>query len=160
MINVNRIRLKMMLEIKSYEQKYFNELCLVMDRARKQELQSEDLEEVFLPLRDAPYLDYFLSCKIYVAFEDGVLAGFIGFRPGSLNFIYVDPTHQNKGIATELIKKVLTELERPVRLEVFTDNERAKTLYRKFGFERVNTITEKWSDEFPVVFSQDTMELR
>ena len=50
MINVNRIRLKMRLEIKSYEQKYFNELCLVMDRARKQELQSEDLEEVFLPL--------------------------------------------------------------------------------------------------------------
>ena len=40
MINVNRIRLKMRLEIKSYEQKYFNELCLVMDRARKQELQS------------------------------------------------------------------------------------------------------------------------
>ena len=72
-----------------------------MDRARKQELQSENLEEVFLPLRDAPYLDYFLSCKIYVAFENGVLAGFIGFRPGSLNFIYVDPTHQNKGIATK-----------------------------------------------------------
>lgn len=157
MINVNRIRLKMRLEIKSYEQKYFNELCLVMDRARKQELHSENLED--LPLRDAPYLDYFLSCKIYVAFEEGVLAGFIGFRPGSVNFIYVDPTHQNKGIATELIKKALTELERPVRLEVFTDNERAKALYRKFGFERVNTITEKWSDEFPVVFSQDTMEL-
>lgn len=118
------------------------------------------MEEVFLPLRDAPYLDYFLSCKIYVAFENGVLAGFIGFRPGSLNFIYVDPTHQNKGIATELIKKALVELERPVRLEVFTNNERAKALYRKFGFERANTITEKWSDEFPVVFSQDTMELR
>ena len=30
----------MSLEIKSYEQKYFNELCLVMDRARKQELQA------------------------------------------------------------------------------------------------------------------------
>ncbi len=118
------------------------------------------MEEVFLPLRDAPYLDYFLYCKIYVAFEDEILAGLIGFRPGSLNFIYVDPTYQNKGIATELIKKVLTELERPVRLEVFTDNERAKALYRKFGFERANTITEKWSDEFPVVFSQDTMELR
>lgn len=160
MINVNRIRLKMNLEIKPYEQKYFNELCLVMDRARKQELQSEDLEEVFLPLRDAPYLGYFLSCKIYVAFEDEVLAGFVGFQPRELSFIYVDPIYQNKGIATELIKKALTELERPVRLEVFTDNERAKALYRKFGFERVNTLTEKWSDEFSIAFSQDTMELR
>lgn len=53
----------MRLEIKSYERKYFNELCLVMDRARKQELQSEDLEEVFLPLRDAPYLGYFCLVK-------------------------------------------------------------------------------------------------
>ncbi|MDT9605790.1 GNAT family N-acetyltransferase [Lactobacillus johnsonii] len=150
----------MSLEIKSYEQKYFNELCLVMDRARKQELQSEDLEDVFLPLRDAPYLDYFLSCKIYVAFEDGVLAGFVGFRPKELSFIYVDPTYQNRGIATELIKKALIEVDRPVRLEVFTDNERAKALYSKFGFERVDTIIEKWSDEFPIVFSQDTMELR
>ena len=57
-------------------------------------------------------------------------------------------------------KFFVKELERPVRLEVFTNNERAKALYRKFGFERANTITEKWSDEFPVVFSQDTMELR
>lgn len=148
------------MEIKLYEKQYFDQLCVVMDMARMQELKSENLEPVFVALKEAPYLDYFLSCKIYVAFEDGVLAGFIGFRPGSLNFIYVDPTHQNKGIATELIKKALTELERPVRLEVFTDNERAKALYRKFGFERVNTLTEKWSDEFPVVFSQDTMELR
>ena len=118
------------------------------------------MEEVFLPLRDAPYLGYFLSCKIYVAFEDGVLAGFVGFQPRELSFIYVDPIYQSKGIATELIKKALTELKRPVRLEVFTDNERAKALYRKFGFERVNTLTEKWSDEFPIAFSQDTMELR
>lgn len=150
----------MSLKISHYEQQYFDELCAVMDKGRIQELQSENLEEVFLPLRDAPYLDYFLSCKIYVAFEDGILAGFIGFRPRELTFVYVDPSYQGQGIATELIKKALTELERPVRLDVFTYNERAKTLYRKFGFEKVDSITEKWSDEFPVVFSQDTMELK
>ena len=131
-----------------------------MDKARKQELQSENLEEVFLSLKDAPYLDYFLACKIYLAFEDGILAGFIGFRPRELTFVYVDPSYQGQGIATELIKKALTELERPVRLDVFTHNEHAKTLYRKFGFEIVDSTTEKWSDEFPVVFSQDTMELK
>ncbi|QTQ40759.1 GNAT family N-acetyltransferase [Lactobacillus taiwanensis] len=131
-----------------------------MDRARRQELKSENLEEVFLPLKDAPYLDCFLSCKIYLAFEDDVLAGFVGFRPGDLSFVYVDPSRQGKGIATTLIQKALDELERPIRLDVFTNNKRAKALYEKFGFKTVKTVTEKWSDKFPVIFSQDTMELR
>lgn len=151
---------KINLEIKSYEQKYFDYLSSVMDRARRQELKSENLEEVFLPLKDAPYLDYFLSCKIYLAFEDDVLAGFVGFRPGDLSFVYVDPSRQGKGIATTLIQKALDELERPIRLDVFTNNKRAKALYEKFGFKTVKTVTEKWSDKFPVIFSQDTMELR
>ncbi|WP_290085293.1 GNAT family N-acetyltransferase [Lactobacillus taiwanensis] len=131
-----------------------------MDRARRQELKSENLEEVFLPLKDAPYLDYFLSCKIYLAFEDDILAGFVGFRPGDLSFVYVDPSRQGRGIATTLIQKALDELERPIRLDVFTNNKRAKALYEKFGFKTVKTVTEKWSDKFPVIFSQDTMELR
>ncbi len=151
---------KINLEIKSYEQKYFDYLSSVMDRARRQELKSENLEEVFLPLKDAPYLDYFLSCKIYLAFEDDVLAGFVGFRPGDLSFVYVDPSRQGRGIATTLIQKALDELERPIRLDVFTNNKRAKALYEKFGFKTVKTVTEKWSDKFPVIFSQDTMELR
>lgn len=151
---------KINLEIKSYEQKYFDYLSSVMDRARRQELKSENLEEVFLPLKDAPYLDYFLSCKIYLAFEDDVLAGFVGFRPGDLSFVYVDPSRQGKGIATTLIQKALDELERPIRLDVFTNNKRAKALYEKFGFKTVKTVTEKWSDKFPVIFSQDTMEWR
>lgn len=151
---------KINLEIKSYEQKYFDYLSSVMDRARRQELKSENLEEIFLPLKDAPYLDYFLSCKIYLAFEDDVLAGFVGFRPGDLSFVYVDPSRQGRGIATTLIQKALDELERPIRLDVFTNNKRAKALYEKFGFKTVKTVTEKWSDKFPVIFSQDTMELR
>lgn len=58
------------------------------------------------------------------------------------------------------MKKTLDELKRPVSLEVFTNNNRAKALYKKLGFETVKTITEKWSDEYPVLFSQDTMELK
>ncbi len=58
------------------------------------------------------------------------------------------------------MEKTLDELKRPVSLEVFTNNNRAKALYKKFGFETVKTITEKWSDEYPVLFSQDTMELK
>ncbi|XGK33670.1 GNAT family N-acetyltransferase [Lactobacillus acidophilus] len=148
------------MEIKLYEKQYFDQLCVVMDMARMQELKSENLEPVFVALREAPYLDYFLSCKIYVAIKKERLVGFIGFNPGKMDFIYIDPNEQNKGIATKLMEKVITELQRPIRLEVFTNNEQAKALYKKFGFQTIETIIENWSDEYPVKFSQDTMELR
>ena len=79
-----------------------------------QELEAENLEPVFVAFRDAPYLDYLLSCKIYVALEDEKLMGFIGFKPGKIEFIYVDPNAQGRGIATKLMEKTLDELKRPV----------------------------------------------
>lgn len=147
------------MKIKAYEKQYFDQLGMVMDKARMQELKSENLEQVFVALRDAPYLDYLMSCKIFLAFEDEKLVGFIGFKPGKIEFIYVDPDKQGRGIATMLMEKALNELKRPIKLEVFTNNKQAKSLYKKFGFKTIKTVTEKWSDEYPVLFSEDTMEL-
>lgn len=147
------------MKIKAYEKQYFDQLGMVMDKARMQELKSENLEQVFVALRDAPYLDYLMSCKIFLAFEDEKLVGFIGFKPGKIEFIYVDPDKQGRGIATMLMEKALNKLKRPIKLEVFTNNKQAKSLYKKFGFKTIKTVTEKWSDEYPVLFSEDTMEL-
>lgn len=147
------------MKIKGYEKQYFDQLGMVMDKARMQELKSENLEQVFVAFRDAPYLDYLMSCKIFLAFEDVKLVGFIGFKPGKIEFIYVDPDKQGRGIATMLMEKALNELKRPIKLEVFTNNKQAKSLYKKFGFKTIKTVTEKWSDEYPVLFSEDTMEL-
>lgn len=147
------------MKIKAYEKQYFDQLGMVMDKARMQELKSENLEQVFVAFRDAPYLDYLMSCKIFLAFEDVKLVGFIGFKPGKIEFIYVDPDKQGRGIATMLIEKALNKLKRPIKLEVFTNNKQAKSLYKKFGFKTIKTVTEKWSDEYPVLFSEDTMEL-
>lgn len=147
------------MKIKAYETQYFDQLGMVMDKARMQELKSENLEQVFVAFRDAPYLDYLTSCKIFLAFEDIKLVGFIGFKPGKIEFIYVDPDKQGRGIATMLMEKALNKLKRPIKLEVFTNNKRAKSLYKKFGFKTIKTVTEKWSDEYPVLFSEDTMEL-
>ena len=147
------------MKIKAYEKQYFDQLGMVMDKARMQELKSENLEQVFVAFRDAPHLDYLMSCKIFLAFEDVKLVGFIGFKPGKIEFIYVDPDKQGRGIATMLMEKALNKLKRPIKLEVFTNNKQAKSLYKKFGFKTIKTVTEKWSDEYPVLFSEDTMEL-
>ncbi len=58
------------MKIKAYEKQYFDQLDMVMDKARMQELKSENLEQFFVAFRDAPYLDYLMSCKIFLAFAD------------------------------------------------------------------------------------------
>ena len=125
-----------------------------------QELKTANMEQVFIQLRDAPYLGYLLKCKIYVATKEEKIVGFVGLRPHELSFLYVDPTSQKHGVGKELMEFALKQLERPIKLDVFTDNLAAKTLYEKYGFKVVKTVVEKWSNEYPIEFSQDTMEMK
>lgn len=138
--------------IRKYQPNDFEQVCKIMDQGRIQELQSENLEPVFIPLQNAPYLEYFLSCNLFVAEKDGQVVGFVGYRRQQIEFLYVDPAFQGKGVGTELLSFVLNELPRPIQLAVFTDNQAAKKLYKKFGFKVIKTVVEKWSDEFPVDF--------
>lgn len=148
------------MKIRKYQSNDFEQVCKVMDEGRMQELRNENLESVFIALKDAPYLKYFLSCNIYVAEKDEQVMGFIGCGRHRIEFLYIDPAFQGQGIGTELMSFVLNELPRPVKLAVFTNNQAAKNLYKKFGFKVIDTVVEKWSDEFPVNFSEDTMELK
>lgn len=149
-----------MIKVRAYQKENFDQVCYVMDEGRKQELASENLLETFVPLKDAPYLKYFLSCTIKVAVDDQKIVGFVGYARHRLEFIYVDPNYQGQGIGTKLMQVALEDLNKPVTLSVFTNNLTAKNLYKKFGFKVVETVTEKWSQEVPQVFSEDTMELR
>ena len=146
--------------IRKYKDSDFDQLCHVMDRARMQELKTANMEQVFVQLRDAPYLEYLLECKIYVAADEDKVVGFIGLKPHELSFLYVDPTFQKHGVGNKLMAFALDQLERPIKLDVFTANFAAKALYEKYGFRVVKTVVEKWSDEYPIEFSQDTMEMK
>ena len=72
----------------------------------------------------------------------------------------VDPTFQKHGVGNKLMAFALDQLVRPIKLDVFTDNFVAKALYEKYGFKVVKTVVEKWSDEYPIEFAQDTMEMK
>ena len=48
----------MNLRIELYNERYFDQLCPVQDKARMQELKTANIERVFLQLKDASYLDY------------------------------------------------------------------------------------------------------
>lgn len=148
------------MRIRKYQPSDFDQVCKIMDQGRMQELRNEHLEAVFISLKNAPYLKYFLSCDIYVAEKENQIIGFIGCGRHRIEFLYVDPAFQDQGAGTALMEFALKKMPRPVKLAVFTDNLVAKKLYEKFGFRVVNTVVEKWSDEFPVDFSEDMMELK
>ena len=75
---------------------------------------------------------------------DGALAGYYRtcFENGKteLDDLYILPKHQRKGIGTAVIEKCCAESELPVFLYVFIRNTEAVKLYKRLGFEVVETV--------------------
>lgn len=54
--------------------------------------------------------------------------------------LYIFPEFQNRGIGSEVIRRCCASVGEPVMLYVFIRNQRAVSLYRRMGFEVVQTI--------------------
>lgn len=80
---------------------------------------------------------------------DGVAVGFVhlGSRGAEIDWledIFVLPEHQNQGIGTQAIRLVEAQVMRysdSLYIEAAARNERAIRLYRKLGYDCLNTIT-------------------
>lgn len=74
--------------------------------------------------------------QVWVADEDGRVAGYIAFTPDWINQLYVLPDHQGHGIGPRLLEKALDD-GRPKQLWTFQANARARTFYEARGFTAV-----------------------
>lgn len=82
--------------------------------------------------------------------EQGKIVGILLFsiKHNMLSCIAVHPEHRRKGIATELIKEMLTKLDdgRDVVVSTFRENDEKgiapRALYKKFGFVEDELIEE------------------
>ena len=83
--------------------------------------------------------------RVYGAFIENKGVGFIALSTtldeGEILMCAVDPQYRKKGIATDLVKHILKDLQAlgvsAVFLEVDTYNLAAQALYKKFGFQTV-----------------------
>jgi ribosomal protein S18 acetylase RimI-like enzyme len=92
-----------------------------------------------IPDEDRPKLgDWIVERhEVWVAEDDGAVAGFIGIEPGYLSHIYVDPAAQNRGVGTALLAHAKALLPEGMQLWVFQRNEGARRLYEREGFRLV-----------------------
>lgn len=118
------------IKIRKYQETDFDEICLIHDQARKQELMAANLIDAFKPLKVAAFEEDLFSYNIYVAIMAEKVVGFVVFTDDELAWLYVSPNFQNQGIGSKLIEFSLNKMKRPAYLEVLAGNP-AKRLYLK-----------------------------
>ncbi len=101
---------------------------------------------------------------VLVAVDEGDVIGWARLLPWKQrgydlveDLVYVDPVHHHRGIASELLGRLIQAAEqttdcRTIVASVATDNKPGMELHRKLGFEPVGTISDgaykfgRWMD--------------
>jgi len=159
------------LEIKSnqiIEYKNFLSIGLLNDEENFRITPNDDLKATF-PTNDK--IDSFTLG----AYINNILAGIVSFtrdgndreklrHKGILFRMYVSNEFRGKGLAKKLIEQLINRVKtiediEQINLTVISNNENAKILYEKFGFETFGSEKNaiKWKGKY---FSEDLMALK
>ena len=88
----------------------------------------------------------FATCEVWIAERDGALTGFIAFREGWIDHLYVDPAYQRAGVGAALLGKAMDANER-VQLWTFQRNAGARAFYEAHDFTCVRTTDGQDNEE-------------
>src|SRR4051812_26151747 len=70
----------------------------------------------------------FPSAQLWLCEREGAAAGFIAFRPGWVDHLYVHPDHQRRGIGSDLLA-IVQAAEQSLHLWAFQCNLQARRFY-------------------------------
>jgi len=93
------------------------------------------LPELHTPQEDLWFFAHELLPKreVWLAEADGEPCGYVAFRPGWIDHLFVHPDHQGRGVGPSLLRRALQDgAER--RLWTFQKNLRARAFYEARGF--------------------------
>ena len=96
------------------------------------------LPDLHTAAEDLAYVSGHLIAEttVWVAEIDGVIAGYVAFRPDWIDHLYIHPERQGQGIGPALLAKTLED-GAPKQLWAFQQNARARKFYEARGFEAV-----------------------
>ncbi len=127
-----------MIIYRNYEDKDWQAICQIHDRARPDELIGSCDPRGFIPIeQDKEVEDLKLSKKI-VACEEEKVVGFVGVDEDYLAWLYVDPDHYGKGIGRELLRIGIREISEGAWTIVLDGNKKAIALYESEGFQEIS----------------------
>ena len=78
----------------------------------------------------------FRTCKLWGAFDRGIMTGIIAFRDDWIDQLYVLPDAQGRGVGSELLEFAKRASDR-LQLWTFQRNARARRFYESRGFALV-----------------------
>jgi GNAT superfamily N-acetyltransferase len=87
-----------------------------------------------------------MASRVYGAMDDGTLIGFIAFREGWIDQLYVLPEAQGRGVGTALLA-VATSAWPDLSLWTFQRNTGARRFYERHGFIAVETTDGNSNEE-------------
>jgi len=88
----------------------------------------------------------FATCELSGAFADGAMAGFIAFREGWIEQLYVLPDARGQGIGTALLKIAQHAFDH-LQLWTFQRNTNARRFYEARGFALVRETDGSGNEE-------------
>jgi len=74
--------------------------------------------------------------EVWVAEIEGSVAGYIAFREGWIDHLYVHPDRQGQGIGPRLLTRAMEDGQ-PRQLWTFQENTRARQFYEARGFRAI-----------------------
>lgn len=75
----------------------------------------------------------FLACQLWGYFDESELIGFIAFREGWIDQLYVLPSSQGQGVGSALLHVAKSRFSR-LSLWTFQRNKSARRFYERHGF--------------------------
>ena len=108
------------------------------------------LPELHSPAEDRAFFSdhLFARCTVWLAEhrDDGAMVGYIAFRPGWVEHLFVAPSHQAQGIGGALLDRAKAANDR-LELWVFQRNRAAIRFYETRGFRHVRSTDGSGNEE-------------